>query len=72
MSERLEGRRGGDRQDGSDGAGNGRTQTPVEIPGAEDFEGPLELRRRMLDAMREESPEGYAGAVRRYYEELLR
>jgi len=44
----------------------------VRIPGADEFEGPMELRRRLLDAMREGAPEGYQESVRRYYEELLR
>ena len=43
---------------------------PVEIP--EDHEGPMELRRRVLDAMSETAPPGYAESVRRYYEGLLR
>jgi hypothetical protein len=32
----------------------------------------MEMRRRLLDAMREGAPSGYEDAVRRYYEELLR
>jgi hypothetical protein len=45
---------------------------PVRIPGADEFEGPREQRRRLLDAMREVAPSGYEDAVRRYYRELLR
>ncbi len=60
----------------SGGGGGGGSELdftrPVEIPGAEEFEGPMEMRRRLLDAMRESTPEGYEDAVRRYYEGLLR
>lgn len=45
---------------------------PVDIPNADQFEGPMEMRRRLLDAMREAPPAGYEDAVRRYYEGLLR
>jgi hypothetical protein len=45
---------------------------PVEIPDADEFEGPMETRRRLLDAMREAPPAGYEDAVRQYYEGLLR
>ena len=44
----------------------------MDIPDADQFEGPMEMRRRLLDAMREAPPEGYEDAVRRYYEGLLR
>ena len=57
------GREGGTRDD---------FREPVHIPGAEEFVGPNELRRRLLDAMREGLPAGYDDAVRRYYDELLR
>ena len=42
------------------------------IPDASEHQGPDDLRRRLLDAMSEGSPSRYEGAVRRYYEELLR
>jgi hypothetical protein len=44
----------------------------VRIPSADEFSGPMALRRRVLDAMRGTAPRGYDEAVRRYYEELLR
>jgi hypothetical protein len=54
------------------GGGSSMTELgrPVDIP--EDHEGPMELRRRVLDAMSETAPSGYAESVRRYYEGLLR
>jgi hypothetical protein len=58
------------RRDESDGGGSRDLGQPVEIP--EDHEGPMELRRRLLDAMSEDAPTGYGDAVRRYYEGLLR
>jgi len=63
-------------QQGGGGGGSSGSQMdfdrPVDIPGADEFEGPMELRRRLLDAMREPAPDGYEDAVRRYYEGLLR
>lgn len=63
-------------QQGGGGGGSSGSQMdydrPVDIPGADEFEGPMELRRRLLDAMREPAPSGYEDAVRRYYEGLLR
>ncbi|MGE0790213.1 MAG: DUF4175 family protein [Sandaracinaceae bacterium] len=63
-------------QSSSGGGGSGGSEldftNPVEIPDADQFEGPMERRRRLLDAMQRAAPEGYEDAVRRYYEELLR
>ena len=61
---------GGGGNQGGEGALDFRE--PVRIPGAEEFSGPMERRRRLLDAMREGAPDGYEESVRRYYEELLR
>jgi len=77
LRERIERERERTRDSGgNDGEMDGTTasgfQEPVRIPGAEEFAGPMELRRRLLDAMREGVPPGYEAAVRRYYEELLR
>ena len=58
------------RGDSSSGGSRSELGRPVEIP--EDHEGPMELRRRLLDAMNEGAPAGYDDAVRRYYEGLLR
>ncbi|MCA9610808.1 MAG: DUF4175 family protein [Myxococcales bacterium] len=71
LRERLEQQQ----NDGGGGGGGGSAldlDRPVEIPNADDFEGPMEMRRRLLDAMREAPPTGYEDAVRRYYEGLLR
>lgn len=71
LRERLE-------QDSQGGGGGGGGESepdfrrPVDIPDADQFEGPMEMRRRLLDAMRESPPPGYEDAVRRYYEGLLR
>jgi hypothetical protein len=58
------------RGDSSGGGSSSDFGRPVEIP--EDHEGPMELRRRLLDAMTEDAPQGYDDAVRHYYEGLLR
>jgi len=56
-----------------EGEGNAsRFDGPVHIPGADEFQGPVQMRRRLLDAMREPPPSDYKSAVTRYYEELLR
>jgi hypothetical protein len=60
---------GGGERDGANGA---RAEAPVRIPGEGDWKGPIELRRKLLDAMHEASPSGFEAAVQRYYEELLR
>jgi hypothetical protein len=44
----------------------------VRIPGTEAFQGPTELRRKLLDAMQEAAPSGYEPAIKRYYQELMR
>ena len=44
----------------------------VRIPGTESFQGPTELRRKLLDAMQEAAPSGYEPAIKRYYQELMR
>lgn len=58
------------RSDSGSAGGASELGHPVEIP--EGHEGPMELRRRLLDAMSEGAPQGYDDAVRRYYEGLLR
>lgn len=57
-------------QSRSGGGGGSELGAAVAIP--EDHEGPMEARRRLLDAMSEDAPPGYGEAVRRYYEGLLR
>lgn len=44
----------------------------VRIPGTESFQGPTELRRKLLDAMQEAAPSSYEPAIKRYYQELMR
>lgn len=58
--------------DGEAGRSPPDARRPVRIPNADQFEGPMEMRRRLLDAMRESAPEGFEDSVRRYYEGLLR
>ena len=64
-------REGGEGREGNDGNGQ-NADGPVRIPGADEFTGPVEMRRRVLDAMREEGPSGFESALQRYYEGLLR
>jgi Domain of unknown function (DUF4175) len=65
------GNRGGSgHKQGSTGE-NGR-DAPVHIPGAEEWKGPTELRRKLLDAMHESGPAGYEAATQQYYQELMR
>lgn len=71
LRERLEQDSQGGGQ-GEGGASQPDFRRSVEIPAADQFEGPMERRRRLLDAMRETPPRGYEDAVRRYYEGLLR
>lgn len=58
----------------SSGGGGSRNDLSgeVRIPGTEEFSGSMDLRRRLLDGMREGAPSGWEDPVRRYYEELLR
>jgi hypothetical protein len=77
LSESLaEQQRGGGRgggkgkQDGS--SGDVQSDAHVRIPGTENFQGPTELRRKLLDAMQEAAPSGYEPAIKRYYQELMR
>lgn len=56
---------------GGDGS-RSEPRGPVRIPGAEAFEGSMDTRRRVLDAMGDEAPAGWEATVGRYYEELLR
>ena len=53
-------------------AGPLETIAKKAIPGSDEFSGSMEMRRRLLDAMREGAPSGWEDPVRRYYEELLR
>lgn len=57
---------------GGEGASRPDSSRPVRIPGADEFSGSMDARRRVLDAMGDETPAGWEGPVGRYYEELLR
>ncbi|MCA9581199.1 MAG: DUF4175 family protein [Myxococcales bacterium] len=68
---------GGGQGDGGEGGSRGGEgfQDPraqVRIPLGEGHRSPLEVRRRILDAMQEQPPAAYEDEVRRYYEGLLR
>jgi len=52
--------------------GDAERDARVHIPGAEEWKGPTELRRKLLDAMQEAAPSGYEAAIKRYYQELMR
>jgi hypothetical protein len=62
---------GEQRREGGDGNGP-IDDSPVRIPGADEFSGPVQMRRKLLDAMREQAPPEFKSSVARYYEELLR
>jgi hypothetical protein len=64
------GHRGGGNQ--GSGANAANADAHVHIPGTEEWKSPTELRRRLLDAMRESGPTGYEAAIKRYYQELMR
>jgi hypothetical protein len=70
--QRRSGRRGGreGREEGS--SGEGMRDAPVHIPSGDEWKGPTELRRKLLDAMHEAGPAGYEAAIQRYYQELMR
>jgi hypothetical protein len=65
---------GGQGQSGKQEANSGEAMrdAPVHIPGADEWKGPTELRRKLLDAMHEGGPSGYEAAIQRYYQELMR
>ena len=44
----------------------------VDIPEPDDYQVPVEFRKDILDAMRDEAPSDYRDAIRRYYETLVR
>jgi tetratricopeptide (TPR) repeat protein len=59
-------------QSGGGDSGQMSDREVVTIPSGDDHRSPTEVRRRLLDGMRERPPAGYENAVKRYYEELLR
>lgn len=64
------GRGGKGKQEGNNS--EAASNSHVRIPGTEAFQGPTELRRKLLDAMQEEAPSGFEPAIKRYYQELMR
>ena len=68
--QRSGGRGGRGNKEGANG--EAERDARVHIPGAEEWKGPTELRRRLLDAMQEAAPSGYEAAIKRYYQELMR
>jgi hypothetical protein len=71
LAEEQRGGRGGKgKREGEYGDLN--RNAPVHIPGAEEWKGPIELRRKLLDAMQESAPAEYEAAIKRYYQELMR
>jgi len=65
--------RGGEQGRRAEGdGGESNPEGPVRIHGADEFSGPVQMRRKLLDAMREQAPSEFEGAVQRYYRELLR
>ena len=80
LDEQLARKGQGKKQAGSSGREGDRgrggrgtlSDSPVRIPGADEFSGPVQMRRRLLDAMREQAPPEFKSSVARYYEELLR
>lgn len=65
-------RRGGGGQRNGQRSGNPRSKDRVEIPNLSSDADELAWRRRVLDAMKGDPPEGYRQAVQDYYERLLR
>jgi hypothetical protein len=55
-----------------EGPGSSSMKETVKIPGGDDFRGPEEFRRDLLDAMKRQAPKEYQEQVRRFYEELAR
>ncbi|MBI3185344.1 MAG: DUF4175 family protein [Myxococcales bacterium] len=47
-------------------------QERVEIPDEEQFQAPKELRKDLLEAMKQGAPDRYRDQVKRYYEELVK
>jgi hypothetical protein len=61
----------GDEQ-GDDGESQSTKHDKVEIPDAEAGRGPIEFRKKLLDAMKQAPPEKFKDRVKQYYEELVK
>jgi len=59
-------------EQGSPGGGGNPDTDRVRIPNAQDYRGDAEQRQRVLEAMKQGSPESYREQLRRYYRELLK
>ncbi|OGQ89275.1 MAG: hypothetical protein A2289_15645 [Deltaproteobacteria bacterium RIFOXYA12_FULL_58_15] len=58
---------------GRPGRGNdGQHSEPVEIPQADKNRADPQFRKDLLEAAKQKAPDRYEGAVRKYYEELIR
>jgi hypothetical protein len=52
---------------------NGSQSTEkIEIPDQDQFQGPKELRKDLMDAMKQGTPDRYRDQVKQYYEELVK
>ena len=60
----------GEQQGG--GMGSAESQEKVEIPDPDASKGPKELRRDLMDAMKQGAPDRYRAQVKDYYEELVK
>jgi hypothetical protein len=60
----------GEQQGG--GMGSAESQEKVEIPDPDASKGPKELRRDLMDAMKQGAPDKYRAQVKDYYEELVK
>lgn len=57
---------------GRKGQGRGNKQEKVEIPDDDPSRAPRELRKDVMDAMKQGAPERYKEQVKKYYEELVK
>ncbi len=57
---------------GDEGDSQSMKHDKVEIPDAEAGRGPMEFRKKLLDAMKQAPPEKYKERVKQYYEELVK
>ncbi len=59
-------------EQGDEGDSQSMRHEKVEIPDAEAGRGPIEFRKKLLDAMKQAPPEKYKERVKQYYEELVK
>ena len=63
---------GSDDEPGDENDSQSTRHDKVEIPDAEAGRGPIEFRKKLLDAMKQAPPEKYKERVKQYYEELVK